>query len=131
MEGESWIRELTLSQCRIRRSILEGLSRVGFDFVRDKAFRRRKNAAEAGSCCAFRRSCAPRPSRPIEHPGQKFGDTIPTSYIFYVRTPGPNSELSRMNGGPQHMSKRARQSTYLCRPDDKQESSAVVTKEIF
>ena len=53
MEGESWIRELTLSQCRIRRSILEGLSHVGFDFVRDKAFRRRKNAAEAGSCFAF------------------------------------------------------------------------------
>ena len=64
-------------------------------------------------------------------PGHKCSDTIPISYIFFVRTPGPNSELSRMNGGPQHMSKRVRQSTYPCRPDDKQQSTTLVTKEIF
>ena len=42
-----------------------------------------------------------------------------------------NSELSRMHGGPQHMSKRVRQSTYPCRPDDKQQSTTLVTKEIL
>jgi hypothetical protein len=42
-----------------------------------------------------------------------------------------NSEMSRMHGGPQHMSKRVRQSTYPCRPDDKQQSTTLVTKEIL
>jgi hypothetical protein len=33
--------------------------------------------------------------------------------------------------GPQHMSKRVRQSTYPCRPDDKQQNTTLVTKKIL
>jgi hypothetical protein len=53
-------------------------------------------------------------------------------YFLHLRAhPWANSELSRMHGGPQHMSKRVRQSTYPCRPDDKQQSTTLVTKEIL
>jgi hypothetical protein len=51
---------------------------------------------------------------------------MPISYIFFVRKSSANSEL-----GPQHMPKRVRQSTYPCGPDDNQQSTTLVTKEIF
>src|SRR5580700_9621397 len=38
------------------------------------------------------------------------------------------SELSRMNGDPQYMSKRVGRSTYPCCPDYKPQSTTLVTK---